>query len=61
MDIEFQRDNEGTKFAKVTERLQDKNGIPIGTQHDNPILDTRVYEVEYLDRNKGITSCEYYY
>ena len=53
MDIELKRDNEGPKFAKVTERLQDKNGIPIGTQRDNPILDTRVYEVEYLDRNKA--------
>ena len=32
--------------------MRDANGIPIGTANDNPILDTRVYEVEYLDGRK---------
>ena len=33
----------------MTKRLRDTNGLPIGTANDNPILDTRLYEVEYLD------------
>ena len=30
-------------------RLRDTQGLTIGTSNDNPILDTRMYEVEYLD------------
>ena len=32
--------------------MKDANGLPIGTANDNPILDTRVYEVEYLDGHR---------
>jgi hypothetical protein len=42
-------DPEDTQFAKVTKRLHDAEGRPIGTAHDNPMLDTREYEVEFLD------------
>ena len=49
MEVALPRDNEGPTFAKVTKRLRDANGLPIGTANDNPILDTRLYEVEYLD------------
>ena len=42
-------DPEDTQFAKVTKRLQDAEGRPIGTANDNPLLDTREYEVEFLD------------
>ena len=35
--------NEEPQYAKVTKRLRDANGIPIGTSHDNPMLDTRIY------------------
>ena len=49
MEIALPRDSEGPELAKVTKRLRDANGIPIGTAHDNPILDTRLYEVEYPD------------
>ena len=34
--------------AVVKGRKRDPNGIPIGTRHNNPILDTREYEVEFL-------------
>ena len=44
--------NDGLQFAKVTKRLKDANGLPIGISNDNPILDTRIYEVEYLDGYK---------
>ena len=36
-------------MARVTKRLKDANGIPIGNADDNPLLDMRMYEVEYLD------------
>ena len=40
---------ESPQLAKVTKRLKADNGDPIGTAHDNPLLDTRSYIVEYLD------------
>ena len=46
------RDIEGPDFACVIKRLKDTNGLPIGTANENPILDTRVYEVEYIDGHK---------
>ncbi|KAL7537428.1 hypothetical protein ACHAWF_005758, partial [Thalassiosira exigua] len=33
----------------VTRRMTDKNGRPIGKAHSNPMLDTRVYEVQLED------------
>ena len=36
-------------LARVTKRLKDANGLPIGLPNESPILDTRMYEVEYLD------------
>jgi Reverse transcriptase (RNA-dependent DNA polymerase) len=35
--------------GKVTNRLRDANGLPIGLANENPILDTRMYEVEFID------------
>jgi len=29
--------------------MKDGNGNPIGRAHSNPILDTRMFEVEFLD------------
>ena len=37
------------ELARVTKRLFD-DGNPIGTAHENPIIDTRVYELEYDNR-----------
>jgi hypothetical protein len=42
-------DPEDVQFAKVTKCLRDAEGWPIGTASDNPLLDTREYEVEFLD------------
>ena len=44
-----QGDSLEPRLARVTKRLKDANGIPIGTADDNPLLNTRMYEVEYLD------------
>ena len=48
MELDFDRGEDGPSFAKVTKRLRDTQGLPIGTANDNPILDTRMDEVEYL-------------
>ena len=53
IEVALPRDGDGPEFAKVTKRLRDANGIPIGTANDNPLLDTRIYEVEYLDGHKA--------
>ena len=36
-------------YARVTKRVKDSNGKSIGTRHDNPMLDTRKYEVQFDD------------
>ena len=56
MEIALPRDGDGPQFARVTKRLRDANGIPIGTANNNPILDTRLFEVEYLDGYKASLS-----
>ena len=56
MEIALPHDESGPQYAKVTKRLRDANGIPIGTANDNPFLDTRVYEVEYLDGRRDALS-----
>ena len=49
MEVDFPRYGEGLELARVVKCLQDKDGIPIGTANAIPILDTRIYEVEYPD------------
>ena len=46
------------QFTCVTKHLWDANGLPIGKASDNPILDTRMYEVEYVDRKKSAVSAK---
>ena len=53
MELSLPRDGVDATFTRVTKRLKDANGLPIGTSHENPILDTRVYEVEYTDGHKA--------
>ena len=54
IEVAFPRDGEGPEFAKVTKRLRDTNGLPIGTANNNPIPNTRLYEVEYLDGHTAL-------
>ena len=49
MELALGRHNDGPEFLRVNKRLKDKDGIPIGIAAENPILDTRMYEVEYAD------------
>ena len=53
MELAIPRDDSGPEYAWVTKRLKDANGLPIGRGNDNPILDTRMYEVEYSDGYKA--------
>ena len=52
-------DNPNPQYAKVTKQLRDTNGIPIGTANENPILDSRMYEVEYQDGTKASLAANY--
>ena len=56
MEVALPHEDTGPTFAKVTKRLKDANGIPIVTANENPILDSYLYEVEYLDRHKASLS-----
>ena len=52
MELDLDRQGEGPEFARVTKRLKDKDERPIGTASKNPILDFRMYKVEYEDGHK---------
>ena len=49
MELALPRDGEGPTLARVKKRLRDNDGNPIGRSDANPILDTRLFEVEFLD------------
>jgi hypothetical protein len=52
MELALPRRGGEVELGRVTKHLRDKDGLPIGTANDNPILDTRVYEVEFPDGHK---------
>eukprot|EP00980_Cylindrotheca_fusiformis_P023568 scaffold10617_cov54-Cylindrotheca_fusiformis.AAC.1 len=56
MEVAIDRGGEHPQLGKVTKRLKDHRGNPIGTAHSNPILDSRMYEVEYTDGSKQALS-----
>ena len=47
------------RLANVTKHLKYANGIPIGTANQNPLLDTRMYEVELADEEKASLAANY--
>ena len=49
----MERTYDGPEFARVIKRLKDKDRRPIRIASDNPILDTRMYEVEYANGYKS--------
>ena len=49
MELALNRDDDGPAMAKIKKRMRDADGIPIGTANDNPLLDSRLYEVEHMD------------
>ena len=52
MELTMDRHNDGPSFARVNKRLKDKDGRPIVIAAENPILDTRMHEVQYADGYK---------
>ena len=54
MELALDRHDDGPEFARVNKRLKDKDGRPIGIAADNPILDIRMYGVEYDDGYKTV-------
>ena len=52
-------DSPNPQYAKVTKRLRDADGIPIGMANENPILDSRMYEVEYQYSTKASLAANY--
>ena len=47
------------QVGRVTKRLKDARGLPIGMANQNPILDTRMYEVEFPDGTKQAMAANY--
>ena len=51
MELGLLRGPDGTMIkAKVKKRTLDEAGNPIGKYHENPLLDSRLYDVEFVDR-----------
>jgi hypothetical protein len=52
MELAFPRGDDGEMIhACVTKRMRDDEGMPIGRASDNPLLDLRMSEVEYVNGN----------
>ena len=56
MELALPWDDEGPQFARVTKSLRNNEEISIGTAYDNPLLDSRICEVEYNDGHKASLS-----
>jgi hypothetical protein len=53
MEANLPRGNtDDLKRGRVTKRMKDDGGQPIGVAHNNPLFDTRIYEVEWFDGHK---------
>ena len=49
MELGLHRGEEGIHHARVKRRAVDDEGRPLGIANNNPLLDSRQYEVQYLD------------
>ena len=50
MEMAMSRGAEGeVVHATVRKRVRNDNGMPVGVAHNNPLLDSRKYEVQYVD------------
>ena len=49
MRILLDRGGNKPEMATVKKRLRDEDGNPIGVAHENPVVDTRLYQIEYAD------------
>ena len=56
MELALPRDGDGPTFGRVKKRIKDNDGNPVGVANENPILDTRMFEVEFLDGHTAAMS-----
>lgn len=49
MELAIDREDEYPELGRVVKRRIDQHANPIGTANDDPILDTRIYQVEFQD------------
>ena len=49
MKVALDQGRDHPQLARVTKRLIDGSGNPIGRRHDNPIIESKLYEVEFSD------------
>jgi hypothetical protein len=49
MELALPREGDSSMLARGRKRMKDKDGKPVGIANSNPILDTRVFEVEFVD------------
>jgi hypothetical protein len=49
MELALPRDGGEEQFGRVVKRMRDKDGLPIGTTNNNPILDSQLYDAEFQD------------
>ena len=57
MEVGLPRGLDGSlKYAKVKRRVVDIDGVPVGVPHNDPLFDTRQYEVEYHDGTTEVVS-----
>jgi len=47
---------DGMRRARVTARHKDDDGHPLGRAHPNPILDSRLYDIQYPDGSTDIVN-----
>ena len=52
IELFIDRDSAYPKFAKITKRIKNHRNNFIGTAHNNPIMDTRIYKIEYYNSSK---------
>ena len=52
-------DNPNPQYAKVMKWLRDADGIPTGMANENPILDSRMYELQCQDGTKASLAANY--
>ena len=42
------------QLTKVVKRKRDSDGMPVGTTHDNLMLNTRVYIIQYMEGHEAL-------
>ena len=52
IELVIDRGDKHPETTRVTKRLKNHRGNSIGTTNNNPIMDSRLYEIEFADGHK---------